>query len=136
MSAGAGISYVRSLIKSHAHFPIQGVLFHDGNGKGLEISNLAVIKCVCRILYAHAFFRSQFRPVFNPWTTVFPIFRDPKALEITITTLVNHIFHTYDKVDAIVGIDSRGFLFGPILAMRLGCAFVPVRKPGKVRSHG
>lgn len=35
-------------------------------------------------------------------------------------------------VDAVVGIDSRGFLFGYILAMELGVPFVPVRKPGKL----
>lgn len=32
----------------------------------------------------------------------------------------------------IVGLDARGFLFGPIIAMRLGAAFVPVRKVGKL----
>lgn len=30
------------------------------------------------------------------------------------------------------GLDARGFLFGPIIAMRLGAAFVPVRKQGKL----
>ena len=33
---------------------------------------------------------------------------------------------------AIVGIESRGFLFGAPLALRLGLPFVPVRKPGKL----
>lgn len=32
----------------------------------------------------------------------------------------------------IVGLDARGFLFGPLLAMRLGAAFIPVRKAGKL----
>ena len=32
----------------------------------------------------------------------------------------------------VVGLDARGFLFGPIIAMRLGAAFVPVRKKGKL----
>lgn len=32
----------------------------------------------------------------------------------------------------IVGLDARGFLFGPIIALRLGAAFVPVRKAGKL----
>ncbi len=35
-------------------------------------------------------------------------------------------------IDAIVGMESRGFLFGTPLALRLGCAFVPARKPGKL----
>ena len=36
------------------------------------------------------------------------------------------------KPDVIVGIESRGFIFGAALALRLGVGFVPVRKPGKL----
>ena len=36
------------------------------------------------------------------------------------------------KVDVIVGLEARGFLFGPALALSLGAAFVPVRKKGKL----
>ena len=32
----------------------------------------------------------------------------------------------------MVGLDARGFLLGPIIALRLGAAFAPVRKPGKL----
>ena len=35
-------------------------------------------------------------------------------------------------IDVVVGIESRGFIFGAAIADRLGCAFVPVRKPGKL----
>ncbi len=35
-------------------------------------------------------------------------------------------------IDAIVGIESRGFLFGAALAQQIGLGFVPVRKPGKL----
>jgi adenine phosphoribosyltransferase len=37
-----------------------------------------------------------------------------------------------EKIDAVVGMESRGFLFGAPLAMKLGAAFVPARKPGKL----
>jgi Phosphoribosyl transferase domain len=37
-----------------------------------------------------------------------------------------------NKPDVIVGLDARGFLFGPSLALRLGAGFVPVRKKGKL----
>jgi adenine phosphoribosyltransferase len=36
------------------------------------------------------------------------------------------------RINAIVGLDSRGFLIGPIVALRLGAKFVPVRKAGKL----
>jgi len=36
--------------------------------------------------------------------------------------------------DLVVGPEARGFIFGPLLADRLGCGFVPVRKPGKLPS--
>jgi adenine phosphoribosyltransferase len=36
------------------------------------------------------------------------------------------------KPDLVVGIESRGFIFGAALAQRLGVGFVPVRKPGKL----
>ena len=34
--------------------------------------------------------------------------------------------------DAVVGIESRGFIFGSVLAYKLGLKFVPIRKPGKL----
>lgn len=37
-----------------------------------------------------------------------------------------------ESVDAVVGIESRGFMFGAALASQLGVGFVPVRKPGKL----
>ena len=37
-----------------------------------------------------------------------------------------------NRIDKIVGIESRGFIFGSILADRLGAGFVPVRKPNKL----
>jgi adenine phosphoribosyltransferase len=36
------------------------------------------------------------------------------------------------KIDVIVAAESRGFIFAGALAYKLGCAFVPVRKPGKL----
>ena len=38
-------------------------------------------------------------------------------------------------VDKVIGIESRGFMFGSIVAYNLNAGFVPVRKPGKLPAH-
>ncbi|KAF7301338.1 Adenine phosphoribosyltransferase [Mycena indigotica] len=69
---------------------------------------------------------------------IFPLLRNPVAFETLITNLIHHLTsHTIPaspskKIDVVVGLDARGFLLGPIIAMRLGAAFVPVRKKGKL----
>ena len=68
---------------------------------------------------------------------IFPLLRSPVVFEELITHLVHHIFTTHPgkTPDVIVGLDARGFLLGPIIALRLGAAFVPVRKAGKLPGH-
>lgn len=59
-----------------------------------------------------------------------PLLADPGAL----TEAVRQLAHPYrDKaVDIVVGVESRGFIFGPAVAMELDAGFVPTRKPGKL----
>lgn len=37
-----------------------------------------------------------------------------------------------NKIDVVVGLDARGFILGPLIALRLGASFVPIRKKGKL----
>lgn len=48
--------------------------------------------------------------------------------------LMNHLHDRYKdlKIDFVTGIESRGFIFGSALAIKLGCGFVPIRKPKKL----
>jgi len=59
-----------------------------------------------------------------------PLLADPKAFHMVIDTLAEQFIG--DHIDAVVGIESRGFIFGGALAARLNASFVPVRKPGKL----
>lgn len=66
---------------------------------------------------------------------ILPIFQDPALHESFLHALELHILENYgqdDKPDVIVGLEARGFLFGPSLALRLGAGFAPVRKKGKL----
>jgi adenine phosphoribosyltransferase len=58
------------------------------------------------------------------------LLRDPDGLQYTIETLAEKC--TDLKPDFIIGMESRGFIFGAPLAYRLGAGFIPVRKPGKL----
>lgn len=59
-----------------------------------------------------------------------PLLADAEALAATTTQLA--LPFTGKRIDAVVGMESRGFLLGPAVAMKLNAGFVPVRKPGKL----
>jgi adenine phosphoribosyltransferase len=59
-----------------------------------------------------------------------PLLADPRAFHITLDLFAERFIG--EHVDAVVGIESRGFIFGGALAARLNASFVPVRKPGKL----
>lgn len=63
---------------------------------------------------------------------IMPLFADPQLHDDLIRALVLHVEQKYEKPDVVVGLDARGFLFGPSLALRLGAGFAPVRKQGKL----
>lgn len=58
------------------------------------------------------------------------LFKNPKCMEI----MVNELYELYkDKgITKVVGIESRGFVVGAALALKLGAGFVMCRKPGKL----
>jgi adenine phosphoribosyltransferase len=58
------------------------------------------------------------------------LLKDPLGLKVT----VDELFKRYEneRIDKVVGIESRGFMVGTPLAYRLGVGFVPIRKQGKL----
>jgi len=57
---------------------------------------------------------------------------NPEGLRYTIDTLTQKCQAMGLTPDYVVGMESRGFLFGVPLAYQLGAGFIPVRKPGKL----
>jgi len=58
------------------------------------------------------------------------LLQNPLALRATVDRFVDLFADRH--IDKVVGIESRGFMFGPIVAYDLNAGFVPVRKPGKL----
>ncbi|CAH8674601.1 hypothetical protein MS3_00004059 [Schistosoma haematobium] len=66
----------------------------------------------------------------------FSVFRDPVLTQYLLDELyyvaTSEIERKFAKINVVVGLESRGFLLGPALALRLNCSFVPIRKAGKL----
>ena len=58
------------------------------------------------------------------------LLKDKAGLATLIDKLSEH--YIAHKVDLVLGMEARGFIFAPALAYRLNAGFVPVRKPGKL----
>ncbi|HMN47782.1 MAG TPA: adenine phosphoribosyltransferase [Ignavibacteriaceae bacterium] len=58
------------------------------------------------------------------------LLKNHEAFDYTIEQLLS--FTKGLNINKVVGIESRGFIFGSVLAHKLGCGFIPVRKPGKL----
>lgn len=67
--------------------------------------------------------------VFRDITT---LLKDKEAFQNTIEILFDR--YKAMKINKVVSVESRGFIFGSVLAYRIGAGFVPVRKPSKLPS--
>lgn len=65
--------------------------------------------------------------VFRDITT---LLRDKHSFKISVDMIYDH--YRGARIDKVVSVESRGFIFGSALAYRLGAGFVPVRKPKKL----
>ena len=58
------------------------------------------------------------------------LLKDKAGLATLVDRLADH--YRDKKIDLVLGMEARGFIFAPALAYRLNAGFVPVRKPGKL----
>jgi len=59
-----------------------------------------------------------------------PLLRSAEALEAACALLAEPFRE--ERVNLVAGIESRGFIFGSVVARNLGAGFIPIRKPGKL----
>ncbi|MBI2890510.1 MAG: adenine phosphoribosyltransferase [Nitrospirae bacterium] len=59
-----------------------------------------------------------------------PLLKSPRAYRFTIRKLVDR--YKKKRIDLVLAIDARGFLFGAPVALQLGAGIVPMRKKGKL----
>ena len=59
-----------------------------------------------------------------------PVLADPTAFRDVVGAL--HERFADARIDKVVGIEARGFIFGAAVSQSLGAGFIPVRKPGKL----
>lgn len=64
-----------------------------------------------------------------------PMLFSPDLVEATLEALVTLIDESVEELDAIAAVESRGFLFGMLLAQHFGIPFIPIRKAGKLPFH-
>ncbi len=58
------------------------------------------------------------------------LLKDPKGLKAVINRMSEDF--TGERIDSVIGVEARGFIFAPALAYHIGAGFVPVRKPKKL----
>ncbi|CAI9737690.1 adenine phosphoribosyltransferase-like [Octopus vulgaris] len=63
---------------------------------------------------------------------VLPILQNPPVFKGLISKMVEIVKEHAPDVELIVGLEARGFLFGPLIANELNVGFVPIRKKGKL----
>ncbi|WP_159802009.1 adenine phosphoribosyltransferase [Flavobacterium sp. MK4S-17] len=59
-----------------------------------------------------------------------PLLANPQAVKQCMALLINNLKE--QKIDKVVGVESRGFIFATLLAYELEAGFIPVRKPNKL----
>lgn len=56
--------------------------------------------------------------------------QSPKAMRFAVASFIENL--KGEKIDKVIGVESRGFFFATLLAEKLNAGFIPIRKPGKL----
>lgn len=88
------------------------------------------------VLYFSLVLQNQFVLLINLFVfiyrDIFSVLQEPDIFELLCNTLVTHAKNISPSVECVAALESRGFLFGPLLALQLKVPFTPIRKKGKL----
>jgi adenine phosphoribosyltransferase len=59
-----------------------------------------------------------------------PLLANPSARERVVDAIADHFKN--DQIDAVAGVEARGFIFGSLIAQKMAIPFIPIRKAGKL----
>jgi adenine phosphoribosyltransferase len=62
-----------------------------------------------------------------------PLLKEPEPFQSAVNTIADKYKNSH--IDKVVSVEARGYIFGGVLAYKLNCGFIPVRKPGKLPSE-
>ena len=118
---------LRSALRQFPDFPSPGILFEDilPIFANPTLHNSLIHALEIQVLHSLA-------PIAKPSSNDAPQALQPSQSLSSAGSAVDSATSHSHGVDAIVGLEARGFLFGPSLALRLGAAFISVRKKGKL----
>ncbi len=63
---------------------------------------------------------------------IFPLFKSPDVVRFMVEAVSTGVREMCPDAQVIAGLESRGFLLGPMVALALGISFIPIRKRGKL----
>ena len=110
------IQYLVNNLTKYPDFPKPGIIFR----LILIIKNFSSC-CFYLIIW---FLKKTNRDTFS-------LFRSPEAFRKLIDLFSDHIV-SLGNIDAVVGLEARGFVIGSAISYKLGIPFVPIRKKGKL----
>jgi adenine phosphoribosyltransferase len=105
------LELIRSSLKLCPDFPKKGITFM------YLLFYLQLKKCLS---------------IFFNFSDILGIFVNPEAHRALIDLIVSRVKGLGIKIDTVIGLEARGFLFGPQVALELQVPFIPVRKHGKL----
>ena len=114
----AKISHLKDTIKSYPDFPKEGIIFRY------------TAETLLNYFWSFSVFIDMY---FFHYRDMFSLLKDPTCLKYVMDCMMVKIKELkWDQVDIVVGLESRGFILAPLLALNLNAGFVPVRKQGRL----